>query len=156
MQNSCYTKFLFDAKITFELKLPSLKRLHKDKTDERRNNESNNDSHSSSYKRRIVLAHTGKKTRAMSKRKNDMLRVNESATRFKVIESSESLLNEVPSLPSPFPPFLLFRSSVSFPFRWFHPFTLISFEVNACIFEIASAAGSCENSSLTAKCTRGK
>lgn len=60
-----------------------------------------------SYKRRIVLVHTGKKTRAVSKRKNDMLRVNESATRFKVIESSESLLNEVPSPPPP-PPLLFF------------------------------------------------
>lgn len=83
-----------------------------------------------SYKRRIVLVHTGKKTRAMSKRKNDMLRVNESATRFKVIESSESTVKRS-ALPSPysFPPFLLFRSSASFPSRWFHPFTLISLEV---------------------------
>lgn len=46
-----------------------------------------------------------------------MLRVNESATRFKIIESSESPLNEVASPLPPFPPFLLFRSSVSFPFR---------------------------------------
>lgn len=115
-----------------------------------------------SYKRRIVLVHTGKKTRAVSKRKNDMLRVNESATRFKVIESSESLLNEVPSPPPP-PPLPLLLPSFSFiSFKCLFPLSLISpFHVDiigsdACIFEITSAAGSCENSSLTAKCTRSK
>lgn len=146
-------KFLSSSKITFELKLPSFKRLHKDKTDGRRNNESNSDSHSWSYKRRIVLVYTGKKTRAMSKRKNDMLRVNESATRFKVIESSESLLNEVPP---PLPSFSFISFKCLFPLSLISPFHVDIIGSDACIFEITSAARSCENSSLTAKCTRSK
>ena len=60
-----------------------------------------------------------KKTRATSKGKNDMLRMNESATRLKVIESSESLLNEVLlfSLAFPLcsPLVLLFRVECHFP-----------------------------------------
>lgn len=50
-----------------------------------------------------------------------MLRVNESATRFKVIESSESPLNEVAS---PLPPSLLFFYFVQVSLSPFADFTL--------------------------------
>lgn len=42
----------------------------------------------SRYKRRIVLTRTKRKSRAMSKEENDMLRMNESATRLEDLQLS--------------------------------------------------------------------